>query len=339
MKVEDYVGKLLYRFDCVIVPGWGGLVSSYRPARIHPVTHIMNPPAKALSFNQLLTKNDGLLANEVAAGESCSYDEALTLIEQNVREMRGELELHHAVDWEHIGIFQLGEEGKILFKAHNEINYLVDSFGLSVLRSPAIQRQERKVVTLDKEDSVLPASAQSTSRRGWWRAAAVLVPLVGIAALSWWQRDAVTEGVHAGILNFTATGPELYKPRTEEEVLLPLEESKADDWWAIAHENAQPKPEVPNPVERSTTTTTANTNNTANTSSFHVIAGCFSNESNAEKLLHRLRAEGVPAERIGTTATGLHIVTYESFASRREALEALARIKREHSAEAWLLKK
>lgn len=343
MKVEDYVGRLLYRFDCVIVPGWGGLVSSYRPATIHPVTHIMNPPAKALTFNPLLNKNDGLLVNEIAAGESVSYDEAVTLVDRYVQEMRSELELHHAVDWEHIGIFQLGPENKIVFKAHNEINYLADSFGLSVLRSPAIQREERKIVTLDKEDSVLAAATSNTSRRGWWRAAAVLVPLVGIAALSYWQREAVTQGVYAGILNFTATGPELYEPRTEEETLVPIEKAEVENWWDIAHENARPKPEAPSPIEHSTATTdnTVNTSATYTTAStsYHVIAGCFSNESNADKLLAKLQAEGLPARRIGTTDKGLHIVTYESFGSRREALEGLSRIKREHSADAWLLKK
>ena len=334
MLLEDYVGKLLYRHDCVIVPEWGGLVSAYKPASIHPVTHIMNPPSKALSFNQALTNNDGLLANEWAAGEKCSYEEAVQQIGSAVREMRANLEHHRAIDWEHIGVFQLGAEDQIVFKAHHEVNYLSDAFGLSVLRSPAIQREERKVVTMDTRDSVLPEATAKSSRRGWWRAAAVLVPLIGLASISYWQRDAVSSSVHAGILNFTATGPELYQPREERTRWEPLESAEVEDWWAIAHENAKPVVEVP----VSTDVAEAEAQPVAS-GAYHVIAGCFSNEANADKLLAQLRGEGLPARRIGQTAKGLHIVTYASYASRREALQGLSQIKREHSAEAWLLKK
>ena len=171
MKVEDYVGKLLYRYDCVIVPGWGGLLSSYKPASIHPDTHIMDPPAKALSFNQLLTNNDGLLTNEVAVGEGCSYDEAAQLIGRHVSAMWNELRAHRSVDWEHIGVFQLGEEHKIIFKAHHKVNYLTHAFGLSLLRSSTIQREQCKTAaaTLNKEDPVLSVAVAKILRRRWWR--------------------------------------------------------------------------------------------------------------------------------------------------------------------------
>ena len=42
------------------------------------------PPRKEVTFNQLLTTNDGILAHHYAQKESVSYEHALRLIEKEV---------------------------------------------------------------------------------------------------------------------------------------------------------------------------------------------------------------------------------------------------------------
>lgn len=349
MNLEEYVGRLLYRYDCIIVPGFGGLVASYESATIHPVTHIMNPPSKSLSFNALLTQNDGLLANEIASGENVSYDEALEMIELEVQKMKGQMMKNAQVDWAKIGTFLHNAEGKIIFKPHHAVNYLTDSFGLSLMRSPAIQRQEskKKLAPQIPEELVLPAAVAQRTVPGWLKSAAILIPLIGIATLSWWQRDAVKQGVYTSVLHFTATGPVAYEPRTDENTeAAPENTLELDDWWSIAHspmeadleiesEDVANEPKEEILVEKNETAIDA----VSNSGQFHIVAGCFSEERNAEKLQKRLSASGLPSRRIGKTTKGLHIVTYASFSSRREALEALPKIKAEQSKEAWLLKK
>ncbi len=347
MKLEEYVGRLLYRYDCVIVPGFGGLVASYQSAHIHPVTHIMNPPSKSLSFNALLDQNDGLLANEIAASKNISFEESCTFIAAEVASMQAILTKNGSVDWSKIGIFLHNSDSKIVFKPHQAVNYLTDSFGLSLMRSPAIQRKEakKKIAPVIPEELVLPAAVEKRNAPVWLKRAAVLIPLIGIATLSWWQRDVVKEGVYASVLHFTATGPVHYEPRTESNESNSISSDfEVDDWWAIAH-----SPVIEIATEREivssegtapiSTETPSKAEAISSSLPFHIVAGCFSEEKNAEKLQKRLSDQGLPSKRIGTTSKGLHIVTYESFASRREALEALPKIKAERSKEAWLLKK
>jgi hypothetical protein len=37
MKIEQYISELLYKYDCVIVPGLGGFVANYKSATIQPI--------------------------------------------------------------------------------------------------------------------------------------------------------------------------------------------------------------------------------------------------------------------------------------------------------------
>ena len=51
MNIETYISDLLYRHDCVIIPGLGGIITNYRSAQIHPVSHKLQPPSKSIRFN------------------------------------------------------------------------------------------------------------------------------------------------------------------------------------------------------------------------------------------------------------------------------------------------
>ena len=72
--------------------------------------------------------------------------------------------------------------------------------------------------------------------------------------------------------------------------------------------------------------------------SYHVVGGCFSVYSNAEKLFHHLKNKGFRSRMIGKI-NGLHAVSYNSFATRQEAVEFLASIKQTENSQAWLLVK
>ena len=66
MDIRNCIAELLSAHDCVIIPGLGGFIGNYSPARIDPVHHAFQPPFKKLLFNINLKQNDGLLANAVA---------------------------------------------------------------------------------------------------------------------------------------------------------------------------------------------------------------------------------------------------------------------------------
>ena len=71
--------------------------------------------------------------------------------------------------------------------------------------------------------------------------------------------------------------------------------------------------------------------------SFHLVAGCFSSELNAENLVHKLQSEGFESSVIGQNANGLFRVAFESFSSRKLALSKMQSIKASGKS-TWLLK-
>ena len=62
--IEQAIGDLLLRHNCVIVPAFGGFVAEQLSAKIDYDKGVMTPPRKALLFNKQLVSNDGLLINE-----------------------------------------------------------------------------------------------------------------------------------------------------------------------------------------------------------------------------------------------------------------------------------
>ena len=91
MKLDHYISKLLFRYDCVIVPNLGGFVTNYKPANIHPIKNTFYPPSKGISFNKNLIHNDGLLANAISQENGISYEKALSIIEQGVAKIQQDL--------------------------------------------------------------------------------------------------------------------------------------------------------------------------------------------------------------------------------------------------------
>ena len=84
MMIEKHISALLYRYQCVIVPGFGAFLTETSSARFNELTGTYSPPKKMISFNSQLKNNDGLLTNHIALEENLSYDSALTSIKEKV---------------------------------------------------------------------------------------------------------------------------------------------------------------------------------------------------------------------------------------------------------------
>jgi len=81
MQLETYISDLLYRYECVTVPGFGAFLSQKTSAIINEATNTFYPPSKLISFNEQIQKSDGLLAHYIADVASISFEEALLNIE------------------------------------------------------------------------------------------------------------------------------------------------------------------------------------------------------------------------------------------------------------------
>ena len=84
MNLEHYISQLLYRYQCVTIPGFGAFLTDIQSAQWNEVSNGFYPPKKLISFNAYLKNNDGLLANHIAQTEKTSYEYAVSAIQYEV---------------------------------------------------------------------------------------------------------------------------------------------------------------------------------------------------------------------------------------------------------------
>ncbi|MFY9242553.1 MAG: hypothetical protein WAO74_05960 [Polaribacter sp.] len=150
MILANYISDLLYRYDCVIVPNFGGFVTNRISTRIDNSTNTFYPPSKQITFNSHLNINDGLLANYIASSENISFEQASKAIVKSVIEWKIEIE-KAPLQIASLGILSLNDKGQIIFEPNKKANYLPESFGLSAVNNSLVERKKEKVVTLIPE--------------------------------------------------------------------------------------------------------------------------------------------------------------------------------------------
>ncbi len=150
MNLSKNISDLLYRYDCVIIPDFGGFVTNKIGAKIDETTHIFYPPTKQITFNSYLKHNDGLLANYISATENISFEKANILISKEISVWNATLKTKN-VDLENIGSLSLNKENQLCFEPKKETNFLIESFGLASVEANSVERG--KVVPLVVEEN------------------------------------------------------------------------------------------------------------------------------------------------------------------------------------------
>ena len=141
MKIELYIAQLLYRYQCVTVPGFGAFLTEIQSAKRNESSHSFSPPKKRIGFNSNLKNNDGLLANHIALAEKSSYEYAVSAIEYEVFTWKKALEENAVFSVKNIGDLRLNADKNIVFTPYDQTNYLASSFGLTPLVSPIVKRE------------------------------------------------------------------------------------------------------------------------------------------------------------------------------------------------------
>jgi len=148
MILSKYINDLLFRYDCVIVPDFGGFITNKVGSKI--INNTFYPPSKQISFNSHLKHNDGLLANYIASSENISFEKAATAISLSVIKWRNELQ-SSSIQIDNLGVLSLNKEKQIVFEPNTSVNYLTSSFGLTSYKSSNITRT--KVVPITKTET------------------------------------------------------------------------------------------------------------------------------------------------------------------------------------------
>lgn len=310
MGTEHYIGELLYRYNCVVVPEFGAFLTQMKSAVIHETTNAFYPPSKIISFNEQLSSNDGLLVAYMADAEDTSYEEMLQSVTGTAKLWKQQLKKERLV-LPNIGELWLNQEGKVQFQPSYQTNYLTASFGMSSFVSVPVIRESLKdeVVTLEEKIPfiITPEQRKETSYRPYLKYAAIL-----LLALS------------TGLTGYRFYNESLGKQQLAQE-----------EAQVVVSKNIQEATFFNTaPLELPSLTLDVVKKNTGR---HHIIAGAFRIQKNANKKVNQLIKRGFDASYLGVNNYGLHQVTYASFENSDEALTYLRKIKRTESSEAWLL--
>ena len=165
MQIANYISELLYRYNCVVIPNFGAFLANTTSARIDANNHTLYPPCKNLSFNQQLTKNDGLLVSHIANAKKLPYEEVLEEVHEISKQWTDKLEKGKHIFLEGVGGLSLGEERKIQFKPEEGYNYLTSSYGLASFTTTPIIREKLKEEVESWEERV-PFTITPEKKRG-----------------------------------------------------------------------------------------------------------------------------------------------------------------------------
>ncbi|WP_163396213.1 SPOR domain-containing protein [Flavobacterium limi] len=316
MKIETYISQLLYRYQCVTVPGFGAFLTEIQSAQLNESTNSFFPPKKMVSFNSQIKNNDGLLANHIANSEKTSYGFAVSAIAFEILNWKKALEEDGILYLKNIGEIRLNSDNNLVFSPNQQNNYLTTSFGLGPFVSPLVKREnfEKEIQRIEEKETVpLYADEERKSSNSYLKYAAIFVLGLGITGsigYPLYQKEIATQ-----TLVVESTVQKKVQNKIQEATFL----------------IQNPMPAVTLSVD------TSKTEVIEKTMPYHIIAGAFRSERNAKKAYNQLIKNGYEARMLGENKHGLFPVLYGSYSTMREAEEAQKEIQKAENPDAWIL--
>lgn len=310
--IEKQLKRLLYRFDCVIMPNFGAFLAKNISAQYHTNTQVFYPPKRTLTFNAQLKSDDGLLIKSLAKTNDLSYAEAKKEVYDFVNDLNKTLETTHKVYLEQIGAFEHTADGILRFYPENN-SLRTDTFGLQPLQIDVLSKKDESVNAQVLEPQTNQPQDEDETKR---------IPLylkyaaIGLIAL----------GI-AGVIGYSIYNNQFKKNSSlvEEVQKTPVKDQLQSADFQLQHSLPTLTFNIVDDQKEETS------------KKFHIIAGAFRFKSNALKKQNQLIQQGYKSQLIGENKYGLHQVSYKSVATRAEALENLTKIKQHEDERAWLL--
>ena len=324
MKIEKYISELLYRYQCVGVPGFGAFLCEWQSAQVIVGQSSFAPPKKVISFNSNIKNNDGLLANHLALQEKISYEKALNRIQTQVVFWLEKLENKEHLVLENIGEIFSNSENNFVFKPNTAINYLTDSFGLAGFNSPEITRANQiltDVASVTESIIETPISIEESTEKD-----TPVIPINGKNRSSNWLKYAAAVAVFASAGTY---GYKMYYDYTINQQTIIVEKTVQEK---INQRIQEATFVIPNPINAVDLTLEATRNG-----KYHVIAGAYRSKLNATKAMNDLLSQGFEAHLLTENKFGLIPVAFGSFSNLNEAQNLKIQIKSKDSVDAWLL--
>ena len=298
MQLSNHISELLFKHDCVTVPGFGSFLGNYKSAEYDFKEEKFHPPYKQISFNAQIKDNDGLLAKLISLELNLSYDDALKKIHQEVIDWKQKLQ-YQTVQLKKIGELYLNSEKSIVFVPVKSVNHLKDSFGLTTLYVSQLNQ--------DKSDKVknIPTYFKPVKKSNLFKTAAIWICLVlGLGSVYY--------NVNNDLIEQKIVQQQEARNQSKETV-----QKAVFDLGSLPSLTLNVKREV---------------------KQYYIIAGAFRVSNNAEKLVLNLKKKGYDSKILPLNEKGLSPVAFSGYSDRTEAVVNLRLVQKKENKDAWLFK-
>ena len=364
MNIIPIIRDLLLRNQKAVIPGFGTLVISQRPAQLNRITRELAPPTRELSFKQTNQTDDKQLILYVGRKTRQKPEAVNEAVSAFIKTAGEQLAGNGSFILEGLGkLVQTGSEG-FTFEADEELLKQINLFDLPKLNVQPVQQESR--VEPKPAPKPVPQPAPVTEKASqviykkkksrWWIPAALVGLVLGLASYAYLAGfyDRFLTGRKAEVIisennqqderlvfgsrtnaDSIADADDSLKTmisrqideRTERERALGYEESKAENQVPVTPEPKQVNtPEQVIPVSSSLD------------KPFHVIAGSFTILENAERQMARLQKKGLSSAMLPKRGK-YYMVSLGSYNTGEQAKAAKQQFKEQLDQELWVMER
>jgi nucleoid DNA-binding protein len=336
LNISKYIKELIIKNECIILSGFGGFETHYKPASIDDATGSIVPPSKQVVFRPDFTRDNGVLFNFVARKEGIGLDKAKAIIDDFIGDIVYKLDVAGTFILDGLGTFLKQADGRVIFNPLEKENFLVDSFGLS----------EISIADKDRPVAQPAAAAQPPQETGKRRTAGILLLVAVITML---LSGAIIVASKTGLFSKVGqliTGSEMPDDETQEKIVFGRKkpqdfgdsinnglgnkiDQSTDKEKALLYTEQKPekpaKAEIPRIVHPE------------GRKQYFIVAGSFQTENHAVDFSEQLNYRGFKPVIIRTD-NGLYRVVLDTFEDITLALNGLENYKKKLNSEVWILR-
>lgn len=326
--LAKHVETLLVTHNCVVVPNLGGFVTQVQPAHYDEQDGCFVPPKRSVTFNSILSNNDGLLVERYQQYERISYYAATQRIAEQVAELKKRV--HDDGRVELIGIGTLCANGDYGMKFTPKESGLMtpDLYALEpVFAEPANTKRE---TIAPATPSTAIADEEESKKYYVLRLNRKVVNTLAAAAISVMfyflvipTGNIVNAGPHMASMFPTQV---VHSTKVEKKVILRKKGDIASrkDFTARETEKTQTGAQIITQTAP-TAQEAAQPSNEEQKKEYVIVMASAIAEHYANAFIDKLKAEGLPTPRL-INADGMNRVVVGHFKSSSEAYELLHKI-------------
>lgn len=321
IELERHIETLLLSSDCVVVPDFGGFVAHHIEAHYDETDGTFIPPRRTLGFNPKLKINDSLLVHSYIEAYDLSYPEALSRIEEEVSQLREQLETQGSYELHGIGMLTVNTEGNIDFTPCEAGVLTPELYGLSTFEIKPLVAEHIEQLPLPEEKTkpVAPVLSIDESHDDEEEAKTISIRVA-------WLRNAVA--VAAAVLAFfliTTPVSNSIDPNTS---MSSISLSAIADSPSLA----TVVPSIPAVNAHS-----SNIKTQSPTPSYVIVLASHVARANADTFVEQLHRQGYTEARV-IERKGIVCVVYGSYATQGEAYQSALKLHSNKELEqAWVM--